>query len=348
MKRGTSLEKVPGIGKAIAKKLMKAGIYNVDVLAYTDSNSLWEQTRIYEDKCRKFIEAARELLGYNEFRTGPEQVKWEGTRMSLSTGLEFFDEKLMGGFEIGSLVEFNGSATTGKTQMCHHLSVMAQLPESKGGIDSSVLWLDADRSYRTVVIHGCALRFGIEPDYALSRVFHQEVIDRSHLMRLIHEIPRLVIEEGVRLVVIDNLMTLFQIENRSEWEKSQLIPQLAEVLTVLRGLARSQDILIIYTNQVYPRPGIFALPNHPMGGHLMAHSCDYRFSLKNDLRDRRKLILRDHVCIPKFEGLFEIGWGGIYEHAKAKRDHELMLKDFIRGLSSQSLASSICDSAMEV
>jgi hypothetical protein len=64
MKRGTSLEKVPGIGKAIAKKLMKAGIYNADVLAYTDSNSLWEQTKIYEDKCRRYIEAAKNWIIY--------------------------------------------------------------------------------------------------------------------------------------------------------------------------------------------------------------------------------------------------------------------------------------------
>ncbi|MHA1289519.1 MAG: hypothetical protein ACTSPB_19185, partial [Candidatus Thorarchaeota archaeon] len=57
----------------------------------------------------------------------------------LRTGIEELDKSLMGGLEIGSIIEFYGKASGGKTQWCYHLAVRSQLSLEEGGLECSVL-----------------------------------------------------------------------------------------------------------------------------------------------------------------------------------------------------------------
>jgi hypothetical protein len=60
---------------------------------------------------------------------------------SLSTGLHNLDTILLGGFSRGSLIGPHGSGLRLATQ----LSIIAQLPESKGGLKSRVLWFEYEK-----------------------------------------------------------------------------------------------------------------------------------------------------------------------------------------------------------
>lgn len=58
--------------------------------------------------------------------------------IQLSTGSKSLDKLLDGGIETGSITEIFGEFRTGKTQLCHQLAVVCQLPVTQGGNSSTV------------------------------------------------------------------------------------------------------------------------------------------------------------------------------------------------------------------
>ena len=50
--------------------------------------------------------------------------------------------------EAGSITELYGEFRTGKTQLCHTLSVICQLPVSEGGAAGKALYIDTEGTFR--------------------------------------------------------------------------------------------------------------------------------------------------------------------------------------------------------
>ncbi len=316
----TELEWVPGVGPAIIKKLAEANVTNTEVLALQNENELFELTRMSEGTCRKIIRAARQLIGGYTIMTGTE-VKEEMKRVPvLSTGIEGFDRILLGGIRAGSIVEFYGSARSGKTILSHQLAVMAQLSPERGGLDGKVLWFSTDNSFRPELIERIAVRLGTDPTTALGNILVQRVLDRDHLPEVLEQVPHFCSEHGVRLVVIDSLGALFHIELVQLSEVRMTERKLLKVLKTFRRITRLNNTIVLYTNWVYYKYANFGSnPNAPVGGHVLSHSSDYRFYLRKGRKEDRKVTLQDHTSLPEDTVELEVGWGGFYSrHARRK------------------------------
>lgn len=59
----------------------------------------------------------------------------------ISTGCKELDTILAGGMEAGTLTELYGEFRTGKTQLCHTLCVICQLPRDNGGASGKALYI---------------------------------------------------------------------------------------------------------------------------------------------------------------------------------------------------------------
>ncbi len=66
----------------------------------------------------------------------------------ISTGSKNLDELLGGGIETGAITELFGEFRTGKTQLCHTLAVMCQLPLDMGGGEGKCLYIDTEGTFR--------------------------------------------------------------------------------------------------------------------------------------------------------------------------------------------------------
>lgn len=67
------------------------------------------------------------------FTTATEFHQRRSEIITVSTGSKALDQLLGGGIETGSITEIFGEFRTGKTQLCHTLAVMCQLPSDMGG-----------------------------------------------------------------------------------------------------------------------------------------------------------------------------------------------------------------------
>lgn len=100
-----------------------------------------------EAKVDKIREAAKKLGGdKSTFRSAVEVLRADESRIRITTGSKELDSVLGGGIETGSLTEVFGEFRTGKTQLCHTLSVTSQLDGEQGGGMGRVIVIDTEGS----------------------------------------------------------------------------------------------------------------------------------------------------------------------------------------------------------
>ena len=85
---------------------------------------------------------------------------------------------ISGGIETGSITEIFGEFRTGKTQLCHQLCVMSQLPIDMGGAEGKVIYIDTENTFRPERIMAIADRYNLEK---------QEVLDNIAVARWVSE-----------------------------------------------------------------------------------------------------------------------------------------------------------------
>ena len=328
---GTPLEAVPGVGPAIAMKLRVCSILNAEYLARQSPTDLQWKTKLGEATLQKIVTKARELLGY-EFQSGLDIESARSTCLKFATGLEVVDKKLFGGLPIGSLVEIYGPSRGGKTHLLSQFAVRAQLPPDQGGLETRVLWLTTGKSFRPLPIRAAAVRYEMDGDIALGNIAVKEVVNREHLSDILKTLPEHVARSGLKLIIIDSLGALFQIEYSPLESRRYIERELAQMMVTLRNIAKSSEGICLYTNQVYEHLSSYGgNPNSAMNGHVMSHASDYRFYLRRRMRERRGLALQKAPDVPEFDAEFEIGWGGFYPDRTERKHSERAIYGMLDG-----------------
>ena len=136
-----------------AKKLKEAGIISVMDLAVTSADELAVEINASKDSVVVFIMAAQKLLRDSnvlekEFITADAALEKRRAMLRCSTGSKFLDELLLGGIETQAVTEFYGEFGSGKSQICHTLCAIARQPIEAAGLDSNVIYIDTEGTFR--------------------------------------------------------------------------------------------------------------------------------------------------------------------------------------------------------
>jgi DNA repair protein RadA len=147
------IQDIQGIGPTTAKKLKEAGIVSVMDLAVTSADELAVDINASKESSAAFIMAAQKLLREShilekEFVTADLALEKRKSMLRCSTGSKALDELLLGGIETQAVTEFYGEFGSGKSQICHTLCAMARQPIELGGLDSGVIYIDTEGTFR--------------------------------------------------------------------------------------------------------------------------------------------------------------------------------------------------------
>lgn len=171
---------------------------------YTTKRDLCSIKGLSEQKVEKIQEAARKLTSAG-FITGSEFVRTKcKKRFRLSTGSSKVDQLLGGGVESCSITEFYGEFRCGKTQLCHSLSVIAQMPQSYGGANGKVCYIDTENTFRPDRITQIAQAFGVDPQQVLDNIIYARCYNSEHLVQLLLCVAAKMAEEKYALLVVDS------------------------------------------------------------------------------------------------------------------------------------------------
>ena len=319
----SSLEDLPGIGKATIEKLKEIGIESLEDLEGVDVDDLID-AGLKKTQARKILKAfysVREV----EVTTATQIDEKERSKKYIKT-FTGLDDILGGGFKESYLYEFYGQFATGKTEIAHTLAVRVQLPEELGGLNGKTVYIDTENTFspkRIQEIASCIIN-----REKLDRKVH-EFLDNIYVARtfnstdlysfIITTLPSLVRKNpDIKLIVVDSITAPFRAEYTSLNQLPERQKKIGEMLMKLHELAvgvfDGGYRVVYYTNQVAQQIGPFTNPMFSeihVGGHIVGHRAQYRVYLRKGRDNIRIARLVDAHDMPQGEATFKIADCGI-------------------------------------
>ncbi len=305
------LEDLPGVGPASAQKMRDSGYDSLEKVAVASPFDLSEASGISVEAAKKAVEAAKTATTL-EFQTGEEVYQKRKELGKIRTGSAELDELLGGGVETNAITEVYGKFASGKSQLGFQLSVNAQLPRDKGGLDGTVLFIDTEGTFRPERIEAIANASGLDSKVALSNIFVVKAVSTEQQMLAIERADKLIKEKNVKLIVVDSLTALFRAEYIGRGSLGERQQKMNTHIHKLQQLADTYDIAIYVSNQVMDNPGImFGDPTTPIGGNIVAHAATTRLYLRKGKESKRIIRLVDSPSLPEGERVIKITTEGI-------------------------------------
>jgi DNA repair protein RadA len=309
-----AVKKLPGVGEATLKKLIKAGFSSLESIAYTPPSIIQAESGLGDKTIAKLIKASMEKLDIG-FKSAEDVWEVRKNIARITTGSQELDNLFGGGIETGCVVEFFGEFRTGKTQIAHQLCVNVQLPREDGGLNGNALYIDTEGTFRPERIIQMAEGLDLDRKKVLKNIVFGRAYNSDHQMLLIKEASNIIKEKNIKLVIVDSLIGHF----RSEYVGRGTLANRQQTINVhLHDLLRLTDIFpelcVIVTNQVQSKPDVFyGNPTVAAGGNIVAHGSTIRIYLRKGKGEQRVAKMIDAPHLPEGEAVFSITENGIID-----------------------------------
>ena len=199
----------------------------------------------------------------------------------LSTGSKALDDLLEGGFEGGAITLLFGEAGSGKTNICLQVASMVASSGKK------VVYIDTEG----VSLERLKQIAGEGYEEVMKNILFFEPHNFEDQEKFVEKAVRLAessLEVGV--IMLDSATIHYRLTRNDEEKgvRKSLSPQLAKLLAA----ARSKDIPIILTSQVYTdiEKGTF----EPLGGHVLLHNAKAIIRLDKVGTNTRRAVIIKH------------------------------------------------------
>jgi len=305
------LEELPGVGPATAEKLREAGFKEMAAIAAARPTDLKEIAGISEGAATKIISAAKDALNIR-FLTGAEVLEKRKHIKRITTNSKSIDALLGGGIETQAIYEFYGEFGSGKTQMCHQLSVNVQLPESKGGLGRGAIYIDTENTFRPERVISMAEGLELDPDKVLEKIHIARAYNSDDQIVWADKAGEIAQEEKIGLIIVDSLTAHFRAEYSGRGTLADRQQRLNRHMHALQKIADVNNLAIVVTNQVMAKPDVFfGDPTVAIGGHIVGHTSTFRIYLRKSKGDKRVARLIDSPNLPEGEAIFRVTTQGL-------------------------------------
>jgi DNA repair protein RadB len=206
----------------------------------------------------------------------------------VSTGAQFLDTFLHGGFDTDIVTTIFGPSGSGKTNVCL-LSAVKMAEQGK-----KVVFIDTEGGIAVERIKQIADDYSI----VLGRIMFFNPMNFEEQKEVFENLHK-VVNDAVGLIVVDSISMLYRLELGKSSEVYEVNSSLGKQLGSLVEIARRRKIPVLITNQVYSD-----FDNRDqvkmVGGDLLKYGSKCLIELQK-YRAHRSFILRKHRSLP--EGL---------------------------------------------
>jgi DNA repair protein RadA len=300
-----------GVSSATMAKLRKAGLSTYESIAITPSREIEELTGMGADTAQKVNQLARDKVDLG-FVPATEVLEKRMKMLKCNTGSPDLNKILGGGIETDAITELIGEFGSGKTQICFTLSVLAQQPVDQGGFGGKVCVIDTEGTFLPERIKQIAEARGYDANTILQNVLVARAFNSEHQTILIKNLPQVVQEHNVKLVIVDSMIGHFRGEFIGRGTLSDRQQKIGSCLAALLRVAEAFSLAVVLTNQVQAKPDTsYGDPNKPTGGHVMAHACTHRVYLRKGKENTRIATIIDSPYLPEDKARFAVDAAGV-------------------------------------
>jgi DNA repair protein RadA len=343
------ISQLEGVGTVRRNRLVEAGIATPMDLMVRGPNEIAEITGLNREQANSICEKARLFLAENgilqkSFQSATDVLAYRNSQIDknrIDTGAKSFNALLGGGVETEAITELYGAYGSGKTQVCHTLAVLAQLPKDQGGLNAEVVYFDTEDTFRPERIRDIVINRGLvplkekskksDPNEPLNESDVLKFIDRitvakcynaSHQMLLADQVSTLLNAEKtdkkegdpkIKLLIIDSITTHFRSDYTGRGMLAEKQQALNKYVHKLKRTAEAYKLAIVITNQVMGNPDGFGSPVKPVGGHVLGHGSTYRIYLRKGMKGKRVAKMDDSPMHAQNECVFESNEAGIVD-----------------------------------
>lgn len=196
--------------------------------------------------------------------------------MKLATDCPPLDELLGGGIEPGAIALVYGEAGTGKTNLALQLSRNAVLADA-----GKVAFVDSEG----VSLERLHQISGKNAPRVLKGILFYAPQDLAEQQKMVHSLEKI---KPPSLVVVDSLNMYYRLTIGEDGDQPGR--RLTQMLGDLHKLARTRDVPVLVTAQVYSDEGVA----QPFGGRIMEHIVKAMIRLEKTARGTRRATLVKH------------------------------------------------------
>ncbi|MEM3833602.1 MAG: ATPase domain-containing protein [Thermoprotei archaeon] len=210
---------------------------------------------------------------------GMNDLLTRGQISFISTGSKNLDTLLGGGIPTHLITEFHGEFGTGKTQIAHQLSVSAQLPKKKGGLNSPVIYIDTEGTFRPEKLIKIAKYLRLNPNEVLKNVHVASVRSLEQQNVIFQLLPSVIREKNAKIVIVDTLVSNIRTSvDEKVGNQLLLLKYLGMQLRILKEVAYILGAAVVVFNPIsmIPEGKIIMVP----GGSMLSENMDIRVLLK--------------------------------------------------------------------
>lgn len=296
-----SFKTIKGVGQAVAEKLYDAQFYSLIDIAACPVGEFMDRTQISKSSCEKIISGARALADIGRVELASDLLKTEDP-IRLTTGSKELNSLLGGGYPLKLITEIFGENGTGKSQCCFTATVMATRPEEEGGLDSYVIYVDTEGTFRAHRVAEIAKSRGFDPVETCSKIFVIRANTSAHQVVLMDEIKKIASQHKVRLLIVDSIISHFRAEYTGRGVLAERQQIIAKYMSELKSFAINNDACVIVSNQVAARPdAFFGDPNNVVGGNVVGHASAYILKIRKGKTGKRVIGLTKAPDMPNGE-----------------------------------------------
>ncbi|KAK6029484.1 Rad51 [Ostertagia ostertagi] len=190
-----------GISSGDIKRLKEAGFNTVERIAHAMRSEITSVKGISEQKADKLLHEAMKLVPMG-FTTAYEVHERRSELIQIRTGSPTLDRLIGGGVETGHITEIFGEYRTGKSQICHSLAVICQLPVSMGGGEGKCMWIDTEGTFRPERLVPIAERFNMQSKHVLENIAVARCYNSDHQIALLTTAAAMMAESRYALLIV--------------------------------------------------------------------------------------------------------------------------------------------------
>ncbi|KAI9020738.1 P-loop containing nucleoside triphosphate hydrolase protein [Phycomyces nitens] len=256
-------------------KLISLGYDDITDIQSGDIIQLTQDGSLTEEEVMCLLQAVHGVPLSTQ--TAADRILSDTSRRGISFGSQRFNS-LFGqnnGLPLCKLTEICGESGAGKTQLSMQLAVNVQLPVYEGGLESECIYIDTEGSFAPSRIKAMVSEktFFREQgaEEALKKIHVFRVFDHTELMALLLQLPEILKEYKVKLIVIDSIAFHFRLNVQTK-TRLGLLDYLGNSLA---QLANRFELAVLLTNHVTAGDGSYGLV--PALGKGLSHWCTHRF-----------------------------------------------------------------------
>lgn len=284
------LSDLKGVGGATEERLHNAGVSNIDDLAETTVETLTDEG-MSQNKAEKIIRRAKQNTVI--VQSGDEVMEEYQSKDNITTGMEYLDEILDGGWQQGNVIAISGESGSGKTQLGFQAMVAAVEETGK-----PVVYIETERNrYSPTRLKSLAdTNMDILPN-----IYRVKAYDLEQQEMAYGKVAEAF--SDCALVVIDSFTARFRLsdkfENRSDLQNRSKI--MGRHLQKVEKMAAHLESPVLMTAQVFGNPSAYGSSTSTYGGSLFHHSVNYFIKMKNGQGSFSKATIANHPEIGETE-----------------------------------------------